>query len=222
MVSLADLGQPAKNFARLVFLIVIIAIFVALFQTGKDFLISRGFLPVSINQKKVFVQNLKFDYKITKVIDGDTIEIKRLDGKLIENTNKVMKVRLLGINSPESVDPRRPVECFGKEASDYMKSLVQGKVAALEFDFTQSKFDDYGRLLAYIFVKDSGVAHSNVRMLNEQMIKDGYAYEYTYNYPYKYQAQFKWLEGVARVNYVGLWSTNTCEGLKTPVAPPAN
>lgn len=222
MVTLADLGQPAKNFARLVFLIVIIAVFVAIFQFGKDFLISVGILPNKIDHKKVFVQNLNFDYKITRVIDGDTIEIKRLDGKPIENVAKNIKVRLLGINSPESVDPRRPVECFGKESADYVKSLAQGKVAALEYDFTQSKFDDYGRLLAYVFIKDSGIADKNVKMLNEEIIKNGYAYEYTHNYPYKYQAQFKWLEGVAKNNNIGLWSPNTCDGLKTPIAPPVN
>ncbi|MEA4967962.1 MAG: hypothetical protein VB048_07610, partial [Bacteroidaceae bacterium] len=97
MVSLADLGQPAKNIARLIFLIIIIAVLVAIFQSTKDLLISKGILPATINHKKLFVQNLNFDYKITRVIDGDTIQIKRLDGKIIENTSKEMKVRLIGI-----------------------------------------------------------------------------------------------------------------------------
>ncbi|HPX52626.1 MAG TPA: thermonuclease family protein [Candidatus Paceibacterota bacterium] len=222
MVSLNDLPQPAKNIARIVFLIIVIAIFVAIFQFGKEYLISKGYLSSTNIPRKAFIQDLKFDYKIIRVVDGDTLEIKRLDGKAVEDVEKVMKVRLIGINSPESVDPRRPVECFGKEASAYMKNVAEGRVAALEFDFTQNKFDDYGRLLAYIFVKDSGLADNNVRFLNEEMIKEGYAYEYTYNYPYKYQAQFKLLENTARINYVGLWSTNTCSGLKTPVGSPAN
>lgn len=221
-MSLSDLAQPAKNIARLIFLIVIIAVLVAIFNGTKDFLISRGWIANKIDKKEVFIQGLKFDYKIVEIVDGDTIKIRRLDGKDVEGVERIMKVRLLGIDTPEVVDPRRPVECFGREASQYLKNISLNRVAALEIDPSQSKFDDYGRILAYVYVKDSGVAGKNVRMLNEQMIKDGYAFEYTYSTPYRYKLQFEWLEDVARVNYLGLWSINTCGGLRTPVAPPAN
>lgn len=179
-------------------------------------------LPKRIDEKKNFTQSLNFDYKITKIVDGDTLKIRRLDGEKVEGVEKEMTVRLLGINTPEFVDSRKPVECFGKEATEYIKSLALGKVAALEYDFSQSKFDDYGRLLAYVYIKDSGIANKNISMLNERMIKEGYAYEYTYNIPYKYKKEFEWLESLAKVNYLGLWSSNTCNGLKTPVAPPQN
>lgn len=218
--NLSDLTGPAKNFARLVFLIVIIAIFSVLFSSGKDFLISNGILKKSIDQKEVLIDGLSFDYKVTKVVDGDTIKIERLDGGKVEGREEKMTVRLIGINTPETVDPRKPVECFGKEASDYMHDIAKGKVAAIEIDPSQDKFDQYGRLLAYIYVKNSGAYPNNVVFLNEKMIKDGYAYEYTYNTPYKYQTEFKNLQNEARNKYKGLWSTNTCDGLKTPVASP--
>ncbi len=221
--GLSNLTGAAKNFARLVFLIIIIAIFSALFSSGKDFLISNNILSKNVDQKETFINNLKFDYKITKITDGDTLKIKRLDGETIEGKNKEITVRLIGINTPETVDPRKPVECFGKEASNYMKDIADGKIAAIELDNSQDKFDQYNRLLAYVYVKDSGVYPNNVVFLNEKMIKDGYAYEYTYNVPYKYQKEFKDLQYVAKNEYKGLWSTNTCNGLKTPVEkPPKN
>ncbi len=220
--KISDFGQPAKNFVRIIFLIVIITIFYSIFDLGKDFLVKNDFIAQNnIKEKEAFLNELKFDFKIVKVIDGDTLEIKRLDGEKIEGVNDTLKVRLIGIDTPETVDPRRPVECFGKEASNYMKDLAYGKVAAIDFDPAQAKFDKYGRLLAYVFVKNSGTPPDNIIFINEEMIKNGYAYEYTYNsIPYKYMEPFKFFENEARANYIGLWSTNSCNGLKTPVATP--
>lgn len=220
--QISDLKQPALNFARMVLLAIVIAIFYGIYATGKDFLISNNIIsPDSATvAKENFIKNLKFDYKVASVVDGDTIYIERLDGEKVEGMDNKVKVRLIGINSPETVDPRRPVECFGKEASKYMKSIADGRVAALEFDSSQSKIDKYGRLLAYVYVKDSGVKDNNITFINEEMIKNGYAYEYRYEVPYKYMDQFKYFQQIAKANYIGLWSTNTCNGLKTPVAAP--
>jgi micrococcal nuclease len=85
-------------------------------------------------------------YSVTKVVDGDTITVD-LDGK-------ATTLRLIGINTPETVDPRKPVECFGKEASDKAKTLFSGKQVRLEADPTQGELDKYQRLLRYVFLPD--------------------------------------------------------------------
>jgi micrococcal nuclease len=138
--------------------------------------------------------------KVIKVTDGDTLHV------LLDGVDE--KVRLLGINTPETVDPRTPVQCFGKEASNRMKELAGGKMVKLEFDETQSTRDAYNRLLAYVYLDDG-------EMLNRKMIAEGYAYEYTYMTPYKYQQEFRQLQVLAKGSNRGLWSANTCGGSKT-------
>lgn len=145
-------------------------------------------------------------YVVTKVVDGDTITID-LDGSS-------ETLRLIGINTPETVDPRKPVECFGKEASNEAKSLLTGKKVRIEKDPTQGDRDKYGRLLAYVW-RDDGL------FFNEHMIKAGYAYEYTYNLPYKYQAQFKADQATAQSQGRGLWAPGVCDtGTTTTASTP--
>lgn len=136
----------------------------------------------------------KFDlngkYEVVNVIDGDTIEIKI--------NNKVKKVRMLGIDTPETVDPRKTVQCFGKEASDKTKELLIDRRISLELDITQYSYDKYGRILAYVKREDG-------LFINEYLLENGYAYEYTYNIPYKFQKHFKNLENDAKENKRGLW-----------------
>ncbi len=138
-------------------------------------------------------------YKVTRVIDGDTIEVKMNSG--------LEKVRLIGINTPEIVDPRKPVECFAKEASNRMHSLASGQNVKLEFDDSQSYRDIYNRLLAYVYLQDG-------EMLNRKMIAEGYAYEYTYMAPYKYQKEFRDLQTFVQGSERGLWAKDTCNGSK--------
>ena len=136
-------------------------------------------------------------YEVTKVIDGDTLHVD------IEGKDEV--IRLIGINTPETVDPRRVVQCFGKEAGTRMNELVAGKIVRLEYDETQSLRDIYDRLLAYVYLEDG-------QMVNRKMIAEGYAYEYTYLTPYKYQKEFRELQRLARTSERGLWSPDTCNG----------
>ncbi len=138
-------------------------------------------------------------YLVTRVVDGDTI--------VVDVNGAEEKVRLIGINTPETVDPRRTVECYGVEASAYMKSMANNQYIQLEYDSSQDKRDKYHRLLAYAYLQDG-------QMLNKKMIADGYAYEYTYNKPYKYQKEFKAAQSVASYSNRGLWSTDTCNGKK--------
>jgi micrococcal nuclease len=134
---------------------------------------------------------------VVRVVDGDTISVL-LDGS-------ETKVRLIGINAPESVDPRRPVQCFGKEAAAHMTELLSQHKVELLYDISQDRYDKYGRLLAYVY-RDDGV------FINEAMIHDGYAYEYTYKTPYEFQQEFKTTEREARSEANGLWSPLTCNG----------
>ncbi len=136
---------------------------------------------------------------VKRVVDGDTIVVT------IEGKDE--KVRLIGINSPETVDPRKPVECFGKEAKEYLKSLLVKRLVNLEPDPTQQDRDKYGRLLRYVFLPDG-------TLVNQLMITKGFAYEYTYDLPYKYQKDFKSGQQRAEALGRGLWDDRTCAGKK--------
>lgn len=134
--------------------------------------------------------------QVVRVVDGDTIRVS------LNNTQET--IRLIGINTPESVDPRREVECFGKEASDKLKGLIMGKAVLLEDDKSQADRDRYDRLLRYVWL--DGVN------MNKVMIAEGFAYEYTYDLPYKYQAEFIAAQTEAQRLKVGLWNEATCGG----------
>lgn len=134
---------------------------------------------------------------VTRVVDGDTLEIM-LDGTL-------QKVRLVGIDTPESVDPRRPVQCFGKEATEHIKTLVEGKSVRLEIDPEGDTVDTYGRLLRYVFIGDESES------INARMIRDGYAYAYT-KYPFSERVSYLKIQTEARAAARGLWSSTTCAG----------
>jgi micrococcal nuclease len=134
----------------------------------------------------------------SRAVDGDTIEIA------FSATDKY-KVRLIGINSPESVDPRKEVECFGKEASDHLKTLLNVPYVRLSTDSSQASEDKYGRWLRYVYLEDG-------TDINLQMIKDGYAHEYTYGTPYINQKAYRAAEAEAKIKKVGLWSPDTCNG----------
>lgn len=122
---------------------------------------------------------------IAKVIDGDTIQTS--DGK---------KIRYIGIDSPESQDPRKPVECFAHESTERNKQLVLGQVVRLEIDVSQT--DRYGRLLRYIYIGNT--------MINEQLVLEGYALASSYPPDIKYQKRLKTAEKTARENNRGLWA----------------
>lgn len=136
-------------------------------------------------------------YSVVSVVDGDTIKLN------IDGTTKT--IRLIGMDTPETVDPRKPVQCFGKEASNKAKELLVGRSVRIEVDASQDTLDKYGRMLGYVF-RDDGLFY------NKYMIEQGFAHEYTYNIPYKYQSEFKAVEKLARENQRGLWSPDTCNG----------
>ncbi len=136
--------------------------------------------------------------KVLRVVDGDTIHVLL--------NNKDVTIRMIGIDTPETVDPRKPVQCFGKEASSHARQLLDGTTVYLEQDTSQGDYDKYNRLLSYIWMSDG-------RLFNQVMIAEGYAFEYTYNLPYNYQTQFKSAQRNAQNQQIGLWSSTTCNGV---------
>lgn len=126
--------------------------------------------------------------RVVRVIDGDTIEVK-----IGAETGRV---RYIGIDTPETVDPRRPVGCFGREASQRNRELVDGKAVELEKDISET--DDFGRLLRYVWLGGE--------MVNAMLVREGYAVSSTYPPDVKYQDLFLSLQREAQEADRGLWS----------------
>ncbi len=132
-------------------------------------------------------------FRVTKVIDGDTIAAD------IRGKNET--IRLLGIDTPETVDPRKTIQCFGQEASNKMKEFVSGKLVILVDDPTQGNRDKYGRLLRYVYLPDA-----KSTFINGEMVKQGYAFSFR-EYPTKMLDKFNSFEKYARDHNLGLWSS---------------
>lgn len=140
-------------------------------------------------------------YRVVNVVDGDTVSVR------VGVTNET--VRFIGIDTPESVDPRKPVQCFGREASARTKSLVGGKEVRLVADASQGERDKYGRLLRYVELADG-------TDVNLALVRDGYAHEYTYRIPYARQDAYRQAEREAREGKRGLWADGACAAAVSP------
>ena len=137
------------------------------------------------------LNNNRIEATFVKCVDGDTMRLK------INGEKK--RVRLLAIDTPESVTPDKPVEAYGKEASNYTCNLVKNaNKIEIEYDINSDKEDKFGRVLAYVYVDD--------KMIQEELLKNGLA-KVAYLYSnYQYTEQFKELEKEAKENKKGLWN----------------
>jgi micrococcal nuclease len=131
-------------------------------------------------------------WRVSRVIDGDTVEVRRGGSELT--------LRLIGIDTPETVHPTEPVECYGPEASAFAKRILAGRRVLLEFDQSQGRLDDYGRTLAYLWL-----AGGRVRLFNLIAVRRGYALEYTYDSAYQWQGMFLRAQQRARAQRLGVW-----------------
>lgn len=131
--------------------------------------------------------------QVTKVVDGDTIDV------LINGQKQT--VRLIGINTPETVDPRRPVQCFGKEASNETKRLLVGKQVYLTKDVSET--DKYNRILRLVYLP---LENGQMLFVNDYLIRQGFANNYPYPPDVKFEEQFRQAETEAKEQKRGLWS----------------
>ena len=129
--------------------------------------------------------------EVVRVVDGDTIVVDI--GGLEES------VRLLGVDTPESVDPRSPVECFGEEASRHTRALLPpGTDVQLVRDVEAR--DRYSRLLAYVYRADDGA------FVNLQLVRDGFASVLTFPPNVAHAEDLTAAAAQARTEGLGLWS----------------
>ena len=125
---------------------------------------------------------------VTRVVDGDTVEV-RLDGETED-------LRYIGVDTPESVKPDTPVECYALAASHFNERLVEGERVRLVFD--EERRDVYGRLLAYVYLGD--------RFVNAELVRRGYATTLTIAPNDRFAGRFERLERRAGAAGRGLWS----------------
>lgn len=144
---------------------------------------------------------------VSNIVDGDTIKLN--DGQL---------VRYIGIDAPETVDPGKSVQCFGKEATEKNKELVEGKEVVLVEDVSDK--DKYDRLLRYVYA-------GNI-FVNDYLVRNGFAKADNFPPDTKFKDQFKEAEEEARNNKRGLWADDACkteevaipsETVITPIVP---
>lgn len=129
-------------------------------------------------------------YLVTRVIDGDTFEIETGE-----------TVRLIGIDTPETVHPIKPVECYGPEASNFLKNLIENEEVILIRDLSNT--DQYGRLLRYVYFNDL--------FINEELVAQGYANAVSYPPDVAFQSLFQEAEATAREGLRGLWGAQCLE-----------
>ena len=150
-----------------------------------------GVLLSGAPTSKAQAQQLEAPATVTRVVDGDTVEISPAIGGKTD-------VRLIGVDTPETVDPSTPVQPYGPEASRFTKRELEGQRVTLEFD--EDREDDLGRLLAYVRVGGAGAA-----TFNETLLRQGYAQLWVIAPNDKYEARFRQAQQQARTAERGIW-----------------
>ena len=130
---------------------------------------------------------------VARVVDGDTV--------IVRAGSRTLDVRLLGIDTPETVDPRRPVGCYGPEASAFTKHLLTGRTVRLVYD--RQLHDVYGRWLAYVYLERPGRPELFV---NARLITAGYARTLSIPPNTAHASELAALERRAALDGAGLWS----------------
>lgn len=129
-------------------------------------------------------------YQVIQIFDGDTISVNM--------NGKEEKVRFIGVDTPETHDPRKSVECFGQAANKFTSDLVGQNSVRLESDPLSTNRDRYDRLLRYVYLPDG-------RLVNLEIINAGFGFAYTH-YPFTKMDDFREAERQAREANRGLWS----------------
>ncbi len=130
-------------------------------------------------------------YKVTSFSDGDTI--------VVDMNGKNETIRFIGVDTPETHDPRKQVQCFGKAAASYTKGLIGNNAVRLEADPLSTNRDRYNRLLRYIYIPDG-------RLVQAEIIKNGFGFAYT-SFPFTKSEEFSKYQKEAREQDRGLWAS---------------
>ncbi|WAW14571.1 thermonuclease family protein [Peptostreptococcus equinus] len=156
-----------------------------------------------VEEKKVEKKenNTFVEAKVSKVVDGDTIEV------LVNN--QTYKLRMIGIDTPETFHPSKSVQFYGKEASDFTKNNLSDKTVYLQKDVSDT--DKYGRLLRYVWIarpssNEPSQEEIITSMYNAKLVKEGYAHASTYQPDSKYSSIFASLQNEAQSKSLGLWN----------------
>lgn len=128
-------------------------------------------------------------YYVTSVADGDTIEVD-MNGTL-------ERVRMIGVDTPETHKPNTPVQCYGPDASEFTKKLLTNQSVRLEADPTNDNRDRYDRLLRYVYFNES--------LVNKQLIEQGYGFAYI-SFPFTKKVEFMQAQFSAAGAKRGLWA----------------
>ena len=182
------LSKKKLNLLIAVLVIVISFIYQTFQPKTKQFSsqIKINITPISTSSAELF--------RVARVIDGDTIKL-----------DSGQTVRYIGIDAPELHHPKKRLECFGQEAMEKNKELVEGKLIRMEKDVSES--DRYWRLLRYVYLPS--IASPSGEFVNDFLVKEGYVSALTYPPDVNYSKQFKNSEMDARENNRGLW--NKCK-----------
>lgn len=141
--------------------------------------------------------------QVVRVVDGDTIDV-RVRGR-------VFTVRLIGVDTPESVHPTVPDECFGRAASAFATEALSGRLVRLEYDV--ERLDRYGRDLAYVWIGGE--------LFNQTLVSEGYASAYPYPPNTRYEERFAAAEERARAAGLGMWGACDLAPSRAASPPPA-
>ncbi len=133
--------------------------------------------------------------EVTKVTDGDTIEVK--------TQGRTTPVRLIGVDTPETVDPEQPVGCFSREASKYTKRMLTDRLVRLEIPRIGDSEDAYGRTLAYVYLDANGDG-SYEHSYNEDLLELGLAR--TTDFSHEHRREYERLREGAEESGAGLWA----------------
>lgn len=141
--------------------------------------------------KSAVVENQPGLYHVTEFFDGDTIAV--------DMNGKEEKVRFIGVDTPETHDPRKAVQCYGKAAAAFTKQFIGAKNVRLEADTLNTNRDRYGRLLRYVYTPDGA-------LVNAEIIKQGYGFAYL-SFPFTKSDEFRSYQENARNTNHGLWGS---------------
>lgn len=169
-----------RHWFSVLLLLVVIGLVLVVATLGQK----QGWFHISWNQNQPGL------YRVTKFDDGDTI--------VVDMNGKNETIRFIGVDTPETHDPRKKVQCFGQIAANFTKTFIGNQRVRLDADPLGTNRDRYDRLLRYVYLPDG-------QLVNAELIKQGYGFAYL-GFPFTKSAEFAGYQQQAQARHVGLWS----------------